>query len=351
MVNDDALPDAVDVAGYHYSPNDDSEKNFTRLAEEFDKEIWNSEAQATFSNTAFRPHNNTADPSVPGTGIGGTNSSLEMANTIVKGFVESRRTHFIYQHAIGSFFEGGQYSFKELVSARDPWSGWMHFDGGLAVLQHFSSFATTGWENTDNSAGVWRAVPQASDSGATGTNPVDGRNGKPNYMTLAAPDGSDFSTVIVNDSEYPLTYRIAPEGFDLDGAPLALWQTRAAEDGEAFNAGYKQHVGDVNPEQGSYLVQVEPYSIATVTSLDVSDREQWNEPLPVEGERTVLDQQPGEGVLWSDDFDYSEKQVHTLTDEGQVSQETVPFIDSRGGDEGATPLYTRGRTSAFADSR
>src|SRR5699024_12386749 len=67
-------------------------------------------------------HSNTADPSIPGTGIGGTNSSLEMANTIVKGFVESRRTHFIYQPAIGSFFEGGQYSFKELVSARDPWS-------------------------------------------------------------------------------------------------------------------------------------------------------------------------------------------------------------------------------------
>src|SRR5699024_6053707 len=85
--------------------------------------------------------------------------------------------------------------------------------------------------------------------------------------STAAADGSDFSTVIVNDSEYPLTYRIDAEGFDLDGAPLAVWQTRAAEDGEAFNADYKQHVADVSPEQGSYLVQVEPYSIATVTSL------------------------------------------------------------------------------------
>ena len=43
-----------------------------------------------------------------------------MGNTIIKGFVKSRRTHFVYQPAIGSFYEGGQYSFKELVSARDP---------------------------------------------------------------------------------------------------------------------------------------------------------------------------------------------------------------------------------------
>src|SRR5690625_7957319 len=120
MVNDDALPDAVDVAGYHYSPNDDSEKNFTRLAEEFDKEIWNSEAQATFSNTAFRPHNNTADPTVAGTGIGGNLSTLEMANTIVKGLVKSRCTHIIYQPATGSFNERGQYSINELVDAREP---------------------------------------------------------------------------------------------------------------------------------------------------------------------------------------------------------------------------------------
>jgi hypothetical protein len=33
----------------------DSAGNLKKLAEEFDKETWNSEAQATFSNTTFRP--------------------------------------------------------------------------------------------------------------------------------------------------------------------------------------------------------------------------------------------------------------------------------------------------------
>ncbi len=142
------------------------------------------------------------EPTVAGTGIGGRNSALEMGNTIIKGFTNSRRTNFIYQPAIGSFYEGGQYSFKELVSARDPWSGWLHYDAGIDILRHFSWFAKTGWENSSNTAGIWRAVPQSSYTGATGTNPVIGRNGTPSYLTLAAPDKRNFSTVLMNDSEY-----------------------------------------------------------------------------------------------------------------------------------------------------
>jgi hypothetical protein len=59
------MPDlrtAVAVAGYHYNTNDDSGGNFKQLAEAYDKEVWNSEAQATFSNSRFRPNNNTPDP-------------------------------------------------------------------------------------------------------------------------------------------------------------------------------------------------------------------------------------------------------------------------------------------------
>ncbi|WP_402464004.1 carbohydrate-binding protein [Isoptericola aurantiacus] len=351
MVADADLRDAVDAAGFHYNTNDDGGGNFTRLADELDTQIWNSEAQATFSNSSFRPNNNTADPTVEGTGIGGTGSSLEMANTIVKGFVNSRRTHFIYQPAIGSFYEGGQYSFKELVSARDPWSGWMHYDAGLAILQHFTSFAETGWENDDNTAGIWRAVPEASTTTASGTNPVSGRNGGPNYLTLAAPDRSDFSTVLVNDSEEPHTYRITPQHLDLGDDPqLALWETRAAEDGEAFDAQYKQHVADVAADaRGGYTVTVEPFSIATVTSLDVSDDASWASPLPVEGERTVLDagSQSDDGVLWSDDFDYTDKTVPVIGADGEPTGATEDFTESRGGDTGAIPLYTWDRNGTF----
>lgn len=354
MVADAALRDAVQVAGFHYNTDDDSAGSFKKLAQEYDIEVWNSEAQATFSNSSFRPNNNTADPTTAGTGFGGTGSALEMANTIVKGFVNSNRTGFIYQPAIASFYEGGQYSFKSLVGASDPWSGWIHYDGALAVLQHFTSFAETGWENADNTAGIWRAVPSASATTATGTNPVNGRNGLQNYMTLAAPDRSEFSTVFVNDSEKTISYRITPSNFTFAGSQeLAVWETRAADSGEAFNTNYKQLVGDVQADAGVYTVTVKPFSIATVTTLDVSDDAHWTAPLPVEGERTVLDIRAGldegasAGTLWADDFDYSDRTVAVFDENGEPTAETEPFIASRGGDGGAIPLYTWDRNGAF----
>ncbi|MDU0348912.1 hypothetical protein, partial [Actinomyces sp. MRS3W] len=347
MLADASLAEAVAVAAFHYNTNDDAAGSFTRLAEQLDKEVWNSEGQATFSDSSHRPSNNTADPTTPGTGLGGTGSSLEMANTFVKGFVNSRRSHVIYQPAIGSFYEGGQYSFKEIVSARDPWSGWIHYDAGVAVLQHFSSFATTGWENEDNTAGIWRLVPQASASTATGTNPVNGRNGEPNYLTMAAPDGSGFSTVLVNDSERTRTYRISPKGFGTDDASrLAVWTTRAADEGEAFNAHYKEHVGDVAGVDGVYTVIVEPYSITTVSTLTPAQMgNEWTTPLPTDGERTVLGAEATDEVLWADDFNYTGMGVPVYADGGVSGTEDL--VASRGGETGATPLYTWDRNGAF----
>src|SRR5262249_29139254 len=161
---------------------------------------------------------------VAGTGIGGINGPLEMGNTIIKGFVNSRRTHFIYQPAIGSFYEGGQYAFQELLSARDPWSGWVHFDARPGGTRAFRRFGKTGWENADSTAGIWRVVAQASATGAFGTNPVNGRNGAPSYLTLAAPDKRSFSTVLVNDSERSQTYAIQTAHMAYATAPaLELW--------------------------------------------------------------------------------------------------------------------------------
>ena len=132
---DSSLRDAVDIVGFHYATADDSNGNLKKLAETFDMEIWNSEGQATFSNSADRPNNTNGDGQGGfGTELGGVNGPLEMSNWITSGFEKSRRTLNIFQPAIGSFYDGFQYSSKELVSARDPWSGWLYYDAGLAAL-------------------------------------------------------------------------------------------------------------------------------------------------------------------------------------------------------------------------
>ncbi|WP_437654864.1 sugar-binding protein [Sorangium sp. So ce1182] len=355
IMSDAALRSAVAVTGYHYNTDDDGAGNFKKVAEQLDKEVWNSEAQATFGNTAFRPGNNMKDPTVAGTGIGGINGPLEMGNTIIKGFVKSRRTHFIYQPAIGSFYEGGQYSFKELLSARDPWSGWIHYDAGLDILRHFSWFAETGWENQDNTAGIWRVVPQSSDTGATGTNPVNGRNGTPSYMTLAAPDKRNFSTIFINDSERAQTYKLQVVNMAYAGNPaLELWETRAADPGAAFNSNYMKYRCNMSADaSGIYTINVEPYSILTATTLANTGDAEHNQPLPVEGVRTVLDtdangstQNTSDKVLYADKFDYSTRTVPVFGSGGKITG-TESYIASRGGPQSVIPRYASDRNGAF----
>lgn len=348
LVGDAALRDAVSVAGYHYFTDDDEAGNFTKLAEQYDKEVWNSEAQATFSNSAFRPNS--------GSGVGGPNGPLEMGNTIIKGFVKSRRTHFIYQPAIGSFYEGGQYSFKELVSARDPWSGWIHYDAGLHVLKHFSWFAKAGWENKDNTAGIWRVVPQSSYTGATGTNPVNGRdNATPSYMTLAAPDKKHFSTVFMNDSSRVQVYKLKTANMAFTGSPtLELWETRAADTGAAFGSNYMKYVCNLSPDgSGVYTVVVRPWSVVTASTLTNAGNAEYGVPLPVEGTRAVLDTDASgstpnksDKILYADDFEYATKTVPVIGAGGQITA-TESYVTSRGGPQSVIPRYTCDRNGAF----
>ena len=347
MVSDASVREAVAVAGYHYNTDDDSAGNFKKLAEQFDKEVWNSEAQATFSNTAFRP--------TSGSGIGGLNGPLEMGNTIIKGFVNSRRTHFIYQPAIGSFYEGGQFSFKELISARDPWSGWIHYDAGLDVLRHFSWFAKVGWEEQKNTTGIWRAVPQSSFTGATGTNPVNGRNGTPSYMTLAAPDKRNFSIVFMNDSDRAQVYKIKPANMAYTGTPsLALWETRAADSGAGFNSNYLKYLCNMAPDaSGQYTISVRPWSAMTATTLDRVGDAEYHPALPVEGTRAVLDtdatgsvQNTADKILYADGFDYSDKTVPVIGAGGSITG-TESYLTSRGGPQSVIPRYLCDRNGAF----
>ncbi|MFF1876956.1 fibronectin type III domain-containing protein [Leifsonia sp. NPDC058230] len=387
---DPSLRDAVDVVGFHYSSADDSNGNMKKLAQQFDKEVWNSEGQSTFSSSADRPNNNASDEAGgTGTQFGGTNSALEMGNWITTGFAASNRTFSIFQPAIGSFYDGMQYSSKELVSARDPWSGWTYYDGGLDVLAQFTQFATLGWENSDNTAGIWRAIPQASASQlGTGNPPSGARTGGASYTTLAAPDGSDFSTVIVNDSKYTRTYKIAANGLNLGAdKTMELWETRAADAGQAYDANYLKPVDEISPTtDGSYTFTVKPFSTLTATTLDhatkaadgtLTPKAGYGNTLPTskeytaaDGGRDVLDTDStgntngvtDDAYLYADDFDYAnEGNVKTYDSAtGKLVDSGESYLDSRGAkakpagtpgvataDNGATPRYTDDTNGAF----
>ncbi|GIE30384.1 hypothetical protein Ait01nite_034290 [Actinoplanes italicus] len=299
LLDDPALFGIVDAVGYHYNTDDrydgavtsNTYEPYTKLATVRDKEVWYSEGVGSFGFTDYRVNNNEG-PGGASTGIGGLQSALDLANRSVKGYHRSKRTHYVFQPAIGSFYEGAQYSHKELLSARDPWSGHIHYDAAIYVMRHFTQFAETGWENDTNTAGIWRTVPEASYSGVLGTENLDGSNGAASYLTLADPDRRDFSTVAVNDSDLVKTYRIRAENMDLGADPtLRVWETRAAH--------HMHPVASLRAaDDGWYTYQVPPRSIVTFTTLDTGGGDRLPESAP----RTVLD--TGENVLHADDFHY-----------------------------------------------
>jgi chitodextrinase len=298
LLDDPALFEIVDAVGYHYNTDDrydgavtsNTYEPYTKLATQRDKEVWYSEGVGSFGFTDYRVNNNEG-PGGASTGIGGLQSALDLANRSVKGYHRSKRTHYVFQPAIGSFYEGAQYSHKELLSARDPWSGHIHYDAAIYVMRHFTSFATTGWENDTNTAGIWRTVPEASYSGVSGTENLDGSNGAASYLTLADPAKRDFSTIAVNDSDLTKTYRIRAENMDLGNEPaLHVWETSAARQ---MHRTASLQAGD----DGFYTYRVPPRSIVTFTTLDPAPAER----LPESSPRTVLD--TGGTELYSDDFD------------------------------------------------
>ncbi|MGR3934186.1 GH59 galactosidase [Streptomyces sp. BRA346] len=364
MLSDAELFGIVDAVGYHYTTEDrhdraagsDTDLPYTRLATgenkyDEDKEVWYSEGTASFGYTDYRV-NNTEGANGTSTGIGGVQSALDLANRSVKSYANSKRTHYIFQPAIGSFYEGAQYSHKELVSARDPWSGYLHYDAALYVMQHFTQFARTGWENETNTAGIWRTVPEASYSGVSGTVDLDGSNGAPSYMTLSDPRKKDFSTIVVNDSDQPKTYRIKAENMRLGSDPtMEIWETRGPDAGRSYDANFKRLVEEIRPGgDGHYTYTVKPRSIVTLTTLDKSHDKATKQRLPESRDRTVLDtdatgkkHNTRDNVLYADDFGYEEEgevQVGTGNGAHKASQ---PYLRSRGNQ----PRYMVDQTGAW----
>lgn len=364
MLTDTELFGMVDAVGYHYTTDDRLDgapgsatyRPYTKLATGDnavgqDKEVWYSEGVGSFGWTDYRVAN-TEGPGGASTGIGGVQSALDIANRSVKSYANSKRTHYIFQPAIGAFYEGAQYSHKELVSARDPWSGNIHYDAAVYVMQHFTQFAKTGWENDTNTAGIWRTVPEASYSGVSGTENVDGSNGAPSYLTLADPKKQDFSTIAVNDSDRTRSYRIKAENMDLGGDPtMEVWETRAADSGQAYDANFKHLAAEIRPDtDGFYTYTVQPRSIVTFTTLDRSRDKATMQRLPESGARTVLDtdatgkkHDTRDSVLYADDFGYDEEgRVRVGTDNGA---RTVyqPYLTSRGNQ----PRYLVDQTGAW----
>ena len=326
MRQDEGVYNAVDAIGFHYRTN--ATDDYINMADVDDKEVWYSEGCATFGYSELQENKTTEYGA--GT-IGGYQSPLALLDSIPNAFIGSRRTMYMFQPAIGSFYEGIQYGHKELLSARDPWSGYIHYDPVLYMLSHITKFAKTGWENDTNTAGIWRAIPSAtyaSFGASSNEHATAGIDGNASYMTLAAPDKENFSTVFINNTRNEKTFAVKLSDMDIAVDALHVWTTETDS--------YLQKGEDAKIENGIAYVTVPAYSVVTATTLDTEpERVPTEKDTNGDGVKGVGDdyiQTETRGVLdtdatgktpnttddylYADNFDYKEEAEGYLAERG-----------------------------------
>ena len=332
MLRDSDVYDAVDAIGFHYRTN--ATDDYIKMADVNDKEVWYSEGCATFGYSELQENKTTE---YGANTIGGYQSPLALLDSIPNAFVGSRRTMYMFQPAIGSFYEGIQYGHKELLSARDPWSGYIHYDPVLYMLAHITQFAKTGWENDTNTNGIWRVLPNAtfaSFGASDNEHATAGIDGNASYMTLAAPDKKDFSTVFINNTRNEKTFAIkVADDMDISVKALHVWTT--------VTDSYLQKGEDAAIENGIATITVPAYSVVTATTLDTTPArfptEKDDGDYIQTGTRSVLDtDSTGKNADTTDDYLYADN--FEYVEEGKVAgynvttgEETLQdYIVSRG---------------------
>lgn len=324
LKNDEEFRELVDVISDHYAVNLGS-ADLTKLNQEDGIRVIYGEGIAPMINANYRYH---VEPERGG--VGGSTGMADLAERFIAAYAyksatghPSRMTSFLYQPAIGAFYEGSAYSPKQLIGAFDPWSGYYEADGGLQMTRHFMLFADQDWQYMPDAC---YADGSIGDGGMNYNTSTDVR------LALKDPETDDYSMMFANNTATERKYTITLKNLATGAAPYHVWETAGPQTGEAFDSGWFQKVVDgavpvnANNENSTITLTVKPHSIVTLTTLtDRGTPYEAGSNTAKHADGTVIERSVLE-LPYRDDFDY--------TDE---------FVAERGG----TPKYTTDLEGAF----
>ncbi|GEP23920.1 DUF5776 domain-containing protein [Lentilactobacillus diolivorans] len=333
MLKDKALMDAIDVVSMHYQVHGDAD---IREVNKQGKQIWYSEALAPTTFAEYRLNSNT-----PKNGLGGTHGAIDVANSFINMYQSTTSlnnqsenssgymTRYEFQPAVSSFYDGSQYSTKELIDAQTPWSGNYYVDAGVPVTQQFTNFIKPGWEYI-------KSASEGDGQGANGlTNTTD------NHLTLTDSSKKDYSVVITNDSDSPRGYNFTLKNMKDPSAILHAWKTTGPKSGEKYDANWLKNVGNVTPAKannGTYTFNytVDPNSVVTLSTTTGQSNYQ-----PNDNQKQWKDDQLS--LPYADNFDYTDSKYQNYRDTSVIDSANQGYLSSRDG----TPRYFDDMGGAF----
>ncbi|MBD0384806.1 FIVAR domain-containing protein [Paenibacillus sedimenti] len=332
------LIDEIDVISSHYGLTGSNE--LTQLQNKLiaegkkPKEVWVSEGIAPMINARYREN---MEPNYKG--LGGKAGIIDVTSRIMSvyswtgaGSNPLNAVSFDFQPSVAAFYEGSSYNPKHLISTYDPWSGFYEVDGGLQGVRHVMNFV--GYDDHTTPVNErWMYVKDATFSdGAFFDGGVDVDTSTHNYITLKDPETDDYTTVFANNTKNTRKYKINTKNLNgKENAPVYVWETRGADEGQNYDANWFKNVSKITPKDGVYEIEVKPYSIVTISTLDkqseVEGFEYQSQPVDLSKD-TIL------SLPYTDDFEYEK---YPADEKGR------DYVDRRGG----TPRYTTDQTAAF----
>ena len=250
-----------------------------------------------------------------GSGISDINGLLDIANRIITMYPCGAMTLYEYQPVAAAYYDGAAYCHKQLITANQPWNGYYYLESGFFMSLHFSQFIKKGWAFIDKACYADGAV------GGDGHAIVDA---KYSYITAADTNTGDYTTVIANTTDSPITYCFAVLNLKKAGNQskcLGKQEVLTMEHIMKTITGKQEKIIPFKKD-GKYIysVVIKPYSLVTVSTFEackicyaVSD----------ESLNNVM------ALPYYDDFEYSDKLWN--------------FLSLRGN----APLYTTDQGGAF----
>lgn len=254
VLADADLIDAVDVVGSHYTSF--STDNAKKLASDYGKELWFSEASASMGYPQ-----GTCRYDKSRSGLIDPNGVLDIANRYITMYSSGRMTMCEYQPIVSAYYDGVCYCSKQFITASDPWSGYYFLDSGFFMQLHFTQFIRKGWAFVDSACHA-DGVPGGD--GHTVTDSVY------SYVTATDTDTGDYTTVITNTTDSDITYNITVANLKKAGSLVHIWETRGPDSmsGE-YDENYFKHIGTIIPDNNSYSVTLVPSSMVTLTTVEL----------------------------------------------------------------------------------
>jgi galactosylceramidase len=209
------------------------------------------------------------------------------AESTARCFVDSKITQFTTWPILGGGLPGTMYGATGLMQANKPWSGYYEVYPAVWTTAHFNQFAPMGWNALETGCGgLFVESNETYDRAILG--PVGKRKEWPrarlNYLTLLSADKQDYSIIVVNTS--PFARVLEFELKDLPSKPLNKW---VSNEQEQFI-----HKGQVKMEDGKFTLEVEPWSVYSLTTTSGQQKGLSKTPIPAD---TQL------GLPYTDDFE------------------------------------------------